>query len=195
MSIFMIDAGDQWDTYWASGCMDCYRDDVVQAYIPFAEKVCGKIVGKLGSAYSHEEAMSDACLALIQSVPRYKLGMDACFETFAGRRIWGAICDSLRTRDLLSRSVREEGMEMMSLNQPVLVDESVAFDETFTDEIMEDIRDLMGVEDEVLFWHAFVNRDSETELCKRFNLTPAELVVKLNDLRWAAQLIMVEMAA
>lgn len=190
----MIDAGDQWDTYWASGGMDCYRDDILVAYIPFAEKVCGKIVKRIGDAYSHEEAMSDACLAILDCIPRYKLGMDACFETFCGRRIWGAICDSLRQRDLLSRSVREAGMEMSYLDKPVLVEESTAFDETVMEEIMDDIGNLLGLDNRVLFWHAFVQRDSERELCSLFELSPAELVTKLNDLRWAAQMILVEAA-
>jgi len=189
-----IDAGDQWDTYWASGGMDCYRDDLVVAYTPFAEKVTGKIIQRLNMAYDHEQAMSDAYLALLDCIPRYKLGMDACFETFVGKRIWGTIMDSLRRQDILSRNARDDGFDMVTLDKPILVDESRAFDNVVHDEIMEDLNEVLPFDDQILFYHAFIAEDREQDLCRQFHLTPAALVERLDELRWAAQMVIVEAA-
>lgn len=190
----MIDAGDQWDTYWASGKMKCYRNDLVVTYLPIAEKICGKILSRMNAEYAHEEAMSDASLALIDCVSRYELGKNACFETFAGRRIWGALIDGLRQRDMLPRRERDSGVDIKTLDQPVMISESTAFSDTVFNEVQEEIGNLLGAQDEMIFRRYFIKGDSEREICQEFHMTPAEVVTKLDDLRWAASLLMTEAA-
>lgn len=186
----MIDAGDQWDTYWASGKMNCYRDELALAYTPFAEKVSGKIIQKLNQCYEHDQAMSDANYALLDSIPRYELGKSACFETFAGKRIWGCIMDSLRRQDMLSRTARLDGQTIGTLDKPILVPEGRAFVDVVDSEVIEDVKHNLDFDDMNLFWHAIENKTGEKEIRRLFQLTSAELVKRMDRIRMTAAYVL-----
>lgn len=188
----MIDAGTQWDTYWASGKMITYRDELVTVYTPWAEQVTGKIIQKLNQSYEHEQAMSDAHLAMLDSIPRYELGKSACFETFVGQRIWGCIMDSLRRQDMLTRQSRCEGQTVVTLNKPIVVPEKAIFGHIIDKEVLEDITLRLDHEDRALFWHAAENQTGEREIRKLFQLTAGELVQRMDHIRDVAKLVLLD---
>jgi DNA-directed RNA polymerase specialized sigma subunit len=189
---YMIDAGDHWDAYWQSGKLDCYRDELIEAYTPFCESFACKICKKLPQEYAFDQAMSDAYVALIESIPLYELGHDACFETFIGRRIFGGIMDSLRRQDILSRRSRDGGQSIVQLRHHVMVDEHTAFSDVYQEEIWEYLETILTLDEQSLLWQACRNRVRHSELKKQFCLKGDELINALDHVTYKARTALIE---
>lgn len=178
----MIEATDEWNAYWDSGTgessrIDEVRNELFMKYIPFADKVATKISQRLPRAYSIDQAKSDAYTAILESIPKFEYGHNACFETFVGQRIFGEIMDSLRKQDMLSRSARSAGYEMHPLEIPVLIQEYQAFSSVLYTETKQVICENLPFDDQKLLWYLTENRVSERELLKSFDVSRAEMII------------------
>ena len=177
----MIDASDEWTLYWGSqGKSHVERNALLEKYVPFADSVAARICQKLPRAYSVDQAKSDAYMAMIESIPRYRYGHGACFETFVGARIFGAIMDSLRQQDMLSRKARTSGVIVTDLSTPLLIQEYQAFGEVLYNESRDLLLKHLPFEDQELLWYVTENNTAEFALRKKFSVSRDVLVTRLN---------------
>lgn len=89
-----------------------------QAYMPLARAVAGRVFRTIprGRA-SRAELEQDALIGLHQAAAAFDPARRVKFETFATRRIRGAVIDGLRDRDVLTRGQRARGaLEPRSLD-------------------------------------------------------------------------------
>lgn len=85
-----------------------YRDDLIISHLPLAKYLVKRIAANLPPHLDEDELMSAAVMGLISSAERFEPSRGIQFKTFAEQRIKGMIMDELRSKDWLSRSVREK---------------------------------------------------------------------------------------
>lgn len=85
---------DMWSKYLLSRSVED-RNRIIEHYVPWADKVARRIARKLPT-HATLDAKSDAFLGLIQAVERYDPQAGLSFESFAKKRMAGAILDGLR---------------------------------------------------------------------------------------------------
>ena len=76
-------------------------------YLKFARDIAFGMVKRFPYV-DKDEIISDAYLGLMEAVDKYHKVPGATFETYAGKRIKGAIMDELRKRSLYSRQERRK---------------------------------------------------------------------------------------
>jgi hypothetical protein len=190
----MIDASDEWTLYWSASKCDANRNALLELYVPFADSVAARICQKLPRAYSIEQAQSDAYLALIESIPRYKYGHGACFETFVGARIFGAIMDSLRQQDLLSRGARMSGITVTGFDEPVLISEYQAFAEIMCADATHLLSLYLPFDDQELLHYVAVENLNEDAVREILGISRVQFVRRLNQMVENAQHILINAA-
>ncbi len=104
--------------------------------VPLVEHIVNRVSAGLPSGFSRDDLVQNGILGLISATMRFDPDHGVTFSSFAGRRIEGAIIDSLRRADWAPRSVRAYERR---LNQA----------EAGTDGIKASVRDLareLGIE-------------------------------------------------
>lgn len=84
------------------------RDELIIAHLPLAKYLVKRMAAHLPPYLDEEELMSAAVMGLISSAERFEPARGVKFKTFAEQRIKGMIMDELRSKDWLSRSVRDK---------------------------------------------------------------------------------------
>jgi RNA polymerase sigma factor for flagellar operon FliA len=88
------------------------RDELISEHL----ELIGQIVHSLAVSFprhvDREELWSAGALGLVEAAGRFDPGVGIPFPRYAAIRIRGAILDSTRSRDWVSRSVRRESREM-----------------------------------------------------------------------------------
>lgn len=74
--------------------------------VPLVEHIVNRVAARLPSTYSRDDLVQSGILGLISATVRFDPDQGVAFSSFAGRRIEGAIIDSLRRADWAPRSVR-----------------------------------------------------------------------------------------
>lgn len=85
-----------------------YRDQLILSHLPLAKYLVKRMAAHLPPYLDDEELMSAAIMGLISSAERFEPSRGIQFKTYAEQRIKGMIMDELRSKDWLSRSVREK---------------------------------------------------------------------------------------
>lgn len=70
-----------------------------------------QVQARLPLSVELDDLIQAGMLGLLEAERRYDDSLGACFETYASRRIQGAMLDELRSRDWLPRSVRRQARE------------------------------------------------------------------------------------
>jgi RNA polymerase sigma factor for flagellar operon FliA len=83
------------------------RDDLVMRHVSLVRILAAKLRRRLPSQVEFEELVSAGVLGLIAAANRYQPSLGVPFDAFARRRIHGAMLDSLRSLDNVSRAVRK----------------------------------------------------------------------------------------
>jgi RNA polymerase sigma factor for flagellar operon FliA len=92
---------EEWKLYKQSPTMEM-RDHIITTYMGLVRYVCTRI--KVTESF--EELISYGNFGLIDAVEKYDPERGWRFETYAARRIHGAVIDGLRSTDWVPRSVR-----------------------------------------------------------------------------------------
>lgn len=92
----------------------CERSAALAAHKPLVRRVAGRIRPRLPAHVSMDDLMQAGLIGLHEALMRYDAGQGACFETYASRRIEGAMLDELRANDTLSRDARARQREIRS---------------------------------------------------------------------------------
>lgn len=74
--------------------------------VPLVEHIVNRVSAGLPSGFSRDDLVQNGILGLISATLRFDPAVGVSFSSFAGRRIEGAIIDSLRRADWAPRSVR-----------------------------------------------------------------------------------------
>lgn len=97
---------DYWRRYKDSEDADAL-DELVRHYEPLARFYARRSWRKAPAHQPFEDLLSSAYRGLLEAAQRFEPGRGLKFETFASRRIAGAIIDAQRRDDPLSRSARQ----------------------------------------------------------------------------------------
>lgn len=94
------------DELWADLCATrdpVLRDRMIVQYAPLVKYVVGRMAVSMPGLLASEDIISYGTIGLIQAVDRYDPSVGVKFETYAIRRIKGAIIDAIRGLQQLSR--------------------------------------------------------------------------------------------
>jgi RNA polymerase sigma factor for flagellar operon FliA len=97
---------DLWQDYWRNPESGDAVSRLVEAFSPYVHRVLGRMAIQLPSHLAMEDLLQAAMVGLYQAIERYNPDRGVGFESFAYRRIRGAILDELRSLDYVSRSSR-----------------------------------------------------------------------------------------
>ena len=99
---------------------DKTREVLVKNYMPLVKYLTDRIVYHLPDHVrfnDREDLYIEGIIGLMEAIDRFDQDMDIKFETFATKRIRGAVLDTLRKEDLLPKNVRESVKKVeMSMN-------------------------------------------------------------------------------
>lgn len=90
---------------------DTIRNELIIEYLPLVKIIASRMNIKLGYTVEYEELESDGIIGLIDAIDKFDITMDIKFETYASKRIQGAIYDEIRKRDHVTRKSRERERE------------------------------------------------------------------------------------
>lgn len=81
---------------------------LVELYLPYVHRILGRMAIQLPSHLAIEDLMQAGMVGLYQAIERFSPDRGVTFESFAYRRIRGAVFDELRGLDNISRSCRQK---------------------------------------------------------------------------------------
>jgi len=90
------------------------REQFVLAHAPLVRFIAQRILQRLPASVELSDLVSEGVVGLIEAIERFDPSRGVKFGSFAESRIRGAILDSLRARDVASRSLRRKLREMDS---------------------------------------------------------------------------------
>src|SRR5258705_165783 len=90
------------------------REQVVLAHAPLVRFIAQRVLQRPPAPVQLSDLVSEGVVGLIEAIERFDPARGVRFGSFAESRIRGAILDSLRARDVASRSLRRKLREMDS---------------------------------------------------------------------------------
>lgn len=84
----------------------CDRSVQLREHAALVRKIAGRVSARAPSNVGMDELMQAGLIGLNEAMSRYDGGQGAQFDTYASRRIEGAMLDTLRAADTLSRDAR-----------------------------------------------------------------------------------------
>ena len=83
------------------------RNEDLRAYKPLVRRIAGQLRAQIAGNISFDELEQAGLIGLAGALERFESGQGATFETYASRRIRGAMLDELRVNDTLGRGARD----------------------------------------------------------------------------------------
>jgi RNA polymerase sigma factor for flagellar operon FliA len=102
---------ERWRRYRSTGAREI-RDQLILAYSPIVKYTAGRIASRMPAHVDVADLVSYGLGGLIEAVERFEPERGITFESYAGRRIRGAIFDEMRTLDWVPRAIRGEAREI-----------------------------------------------------------------------------------
>ena len=102
------DADELWNSYIGQRSDRAARDSLILRYAYLVRFVSGRLAIYLPPSISPEDLLGHGTVGLIEAVDRFDPSQGVKFETFASRRIWGAMIDALRGISELPRSTTRQ---------------------------------------------------------------------------------------
>lgn len=90
----------------------CERSALLLSHEALVAKVARRIKARLPAGVEMDDLMQAGMIGLDEAIKRFEQGQGACFDTYASRRIEGAMLDELRAADTLSRDARARVREV-----------------------------------------------------------------------------------
>lgn len=94
---------------FVSGRDPVRREELILQYIPMVKYVVNRLGSRRSGVLDEDDALAAGTLGLLEAVNRFDPSAGVKFETFAFRRIRGAILDQVRALDWVPRSLRHRG--------------------------------------------------------------------------------------
>jgi RNA polymerase sigma factor (sigma-70 family) len=83
------------------------RQKMIRGNMDLVHKIAGRIKMRVPKTISLSDLIGEGYVGLVEAASKYSRDRGASFRTYAGYRIVGAILDSLRRYDILSRGARQ----------------------------------------------------------------------------------------
>ncbi|HXC38788.1 MAG TPA: RNA polymerase sigma factor FliA [Burkholderiales bacterium] len=83
------------------------RSECVRRYSPLVKRMAHHLLSRLPPSVQLDDMIQAGMIGLMEAASRYRDDQGAQFETFAARRIHGAMLDELRQNDWLPRGMRK----------------------------------------------------------------------------------------
>lgn len=115
-------------------------EQLVIAYVPLARYLAQRALAKAPPHQDREDILSYAHHGLLDAIGRFEPGRGFKFETYATRRIAGAIIDGQRRQDPLSRSLRKRVKEMSRASD-------VLHDALEREPTLQEVAEVLGVDE------------------------------------------------
>jgi RNA polymerase sigma factor for flagellar operon FliA len=90
----------------AAGSWSCKRSTELLAHKALVKRIAGRLRARLPASVDMDELEQAGLIGLNEALSRFEAGRGSTFETYAARRIEGAMLDALRANDTLSRDAR-----------------------------------------------------------------------------------------
>lgn len=90
----------------------CNRSAEIATYLPLVKKIAGRLRARLTANVHRNELIQAGMIGLNDALTRFEERTGSTFECYAARRIEGAMLDSLRSDDALSRQARSSVREI-----------------------------------------------------------------------------------
>jgi RNA polymerase sigma factor for flagellar operon FliA len=97
---------------WAQRDDPRVRERLILQYQPLVERVAGGMSTGLPASVDRADLVADGIFGLIEAVESFDPSVGAQFESFAMRRIRGAILDALRSIDWAPRTIRMNARQL-----------------------------------------------------------------------------------
>lgn len=94
-----------WKIYKENGALEC-RDRLILHYSPLVKYVASRVSIGLPQSVEQADLVSYGIFGLIDAIEKFEPNRGIKFETYAIRRVRGAIIDELRSIDWVPRSIR-----------------------------------------------------------------------------------------
>lgn len=94
---------DLWQKYSRSRD-EATKQELVLAYLDLVRQLSGRLAVKLPGCMNREDLESCGILGLLEAIDKFDPGMGISFETFAYRRIQGAMYDEIRKANWIPRT-------------------------------------------------------------------------------------------
>ncbi|MHA2380687.1 MAG: sigma-70 family RNA polymerase sigma factor, partial [Candidatus Thorarchaeota archaeon] len=151
------------------------QQQLVEQYVPMANKLAHKKKRTLPRFVDVEELKSAAYMGLVEAASRYKPEMGVAFSTFAYPRVSGAIYDYLRQE---SGGKREASV--LSMDEPVEEECSLknlleARPERNNDEFLEAVSLDLGPQAREVLRHYFIDAYSMKEVGDKFGVSESRI--------------------
>lgn len=105
---------DKWKEYSRTK-NEKIREELVKNYLHIVKYQAEKIAGHLPSqvrSNDREDLYIEGIIGLLEAIDRFDPSKKVKFETFAVKRVRGAIIDTLRREDILPKNVREQAKKI-----------------------------------------------------------------------------------
>lgn len=105
-----------WEEYMTSRDDDA-RQKLIVHYLPLVKYLAGRLAMKLPGYISREDLEGYGVFGLMGAVQKYDPGKGASFETYAGRRIYGAMIDELRRHGYIPRNLWQKLVKVKKVRE------------------------------------------------------------------------------
>lgn len=150
-------------------------EQLVSDHLYLIQHIVHQLAVRYPRHVDRQELWSAGALGLVEAARRYDPASEVPFRHFARRRIRGAVIDSTRSRDWVSRSVRRNDRELQQAGHQ--------FEQEHQREATDaDLAELLGVDtDEVARRRADVERGTLLQLDRHAAGTDGDQVLSLAD--------------
>lgn len=96
-----------WKRFWKEPDNGDYRLRLVEMYLPLVTRIVNKLSIRIRHKVEVDDLLGSGVLGLHDAISNYSKQRKTAFSTFAYKRVRGAILDSLRKQDHLTRTQRQ----------------------------------------------------------------------------------------
>jgi RNA polymerase sigma factor FliA len=110
----MANIDELWKLYKKTNDDTC-RDDLVKNYLPLVKYLTDRVAQHLPQQVRNndkEDLYIEGIIGLMDAIEKFDISKKIKFETYASKRVRGAIIDSLRREDILPKNVREQAKKI-----------------------------------------------------------------------------------
>ena len=110
----MANTEELWKLYKKTNDAAC-RDELVKNYLPLVKYLTDRVASHLPQqvrSNEKEDLYVEGIIGLMDAIEKFDISKNVKFETYASKRVRGAIIDSLRREDILPKNVREQAKKI-----------------------------------------------------------------------------------
>ena len=98
-----------------------YRDKLIMSYLPLVKRIAARLYIPSPEIMDKEDLVSQGLLGLMDAVDKFDPSREVSFESYASRRIKGAMLDSIRSLSFSPRSVNDRIKNYRAVEERLLV--------------------------------------------------------------------------